>query len=919
MMKKIATFVIALSILPSAALADFSVSGNSEPIELSVEQIERKAMVKSGANYTPIDLRPYANRAFSDETAGDHKGGWSDQGSINDMRQFNEFGSVKYHEVPFDIIPEGTNNNCSVMGLRGQNDDALPTKIEIPVNNTAAGMYVLHSAPYGSTDKLCGRYSFAYTDGSSAYIDIISKRHINDFWGSTDADHARVAWVGDNTYASQNASRIHFTMLALNNPHPEKTIKNLVFETEGTGAYIMIIAVTLTDLGPYLPMDSSLLLNPIDSYWREADKRNVDSVTGSPIDVSYLLDAPAGKHGKIKTHGDGFVFEDGTKAKFWGTNLIGKACFPDKEEAEKIALTLSQNGINMVRMTELDFDGSDNIFADSESTLELDSEQMDKLCYLISCLKDKGIYTYLTITSKRVAKLADGITEAEDTADGYKIEGFFEEKLIELQKDYMKKLLTWKNPYTDCTLAEDGAVTMLEFMDSNSMFETVARFGSDFNIGSEQYQKAIDVKYNEFIKGLYKSDENLRKSWGSDYNFINNKGLGELSFYSGWANSIYSEKHKLAISQFLLHLSEKYYSDMKSYCDALGFKGVCTMSSNVINKFNYGDAFAARSNDFVSRQAVNAYNVKPTVEPPIMFDQDLGYTDELLRARIAGKPFMVSAWGTTYASPFSGDSVLAMAAISAQQGWSACQYAFLNGGSLSDEGINDVISIANDVSRMGLMPAAAIMFYSMDELESKYTKSISMEETIGKLPFSNMNFTHLFDRKTGIDFAAHTDNGYVKKGDNKYKNKNFVYDISDNVYGVRNDTTEGFVGAMNLYETQKHLDAEVDNSLSAVVLSALNGKTLDTAGRFLFTTVSRTRHKGMEMDNLHNILNRGEELVTEPVTGRFTFKVGKCRVYALDFSGQRIMEMPVSFDKNGNTVMSVTRENSAVYYEIVKE
>ena len=174
-------------------------------------------------------------------------------------------------------------------------------------------------------------------------------------------------------------------------------------------------------------------------------------------------------------------------------------------------------------MTELDFDGSDNIFADSESTLDLDSEQMDKLCYLISCLKDKGIYTYLTITSKRVSKLADGITEAEDTADGYKVEGFFEEKLIELQKDYMKKLLTWKNPYTDCALAEDGAVAMLEFMDSNSMFETVARFGSDFNIGSEQYQKAIDVKYNEFIKGLYKSDENLRKSWGSDYNFINNK------------------------------------------------------------------------------------------------------------------------------------------------------------------------------------------------------------------------------------------------------------------------------------------------------------------------------------------------------------------------------------------------------------
>ena len=52
-----------------------------------------------------------------------------------------------------------------------------------------------------------------------------------------------------------------------------------------------------------------------------------------PVDISFLFEAekPAGKHGFLKVSGRDFVFEDGTKVKFWGTNFNGAGCFPEHD------------------------------------------------------------------------------------------------------------------------------------------------------------------------------------------------------------------------------------------------------------------------------------------------------------------------------------------------------------------------------------------------------------------------------------------------------------------------------------------------------------------------------------------------------------------------------------------------------------
>lgn len=912
MKKRPIAFFMAVMLMSTPANADFSVFKRSEPIELSVQLLEINALAKMRENkritYTPIDLKPYANRAFADEVAGDREGGWSDQGSANDMREYNLFGKVDFMGIPFEIIPEGTNDNKSVLGLRGQSDLGIPNVVNIPIGMNAAGMYVLHSSPYGSKDKLCGRYRFVYSDGTSAYLDIVSSKHVNDFWGNTDAEFAKCVWVGTNQYASQNNSKIHFTMLAVNNPHPEKKIDRLVLETEGTGAYLMIMGITMTSLGPYTPVE--VCVNPDDSAWKLAEQRDYDASKGTVIDVSYLLDAPAGKHGALKAVGDGFAFADGTKAKFWGTNLVGTANFPEKEDAELLAEALAQNGINLVRMAE-----PDKYLLSKNSTI-LDNNKMDSLCYLIACLKEKGIYTYLTITSKREARETDGIEELEDTSDGYKTEGFFAEKLIAAQKDYISKLLNYTNPYTGQKIGTDPAVCMLEFLDSNSMFEVSSRAGSERGISSKSYQSEINKLFNSFISSRYSDDYALKSEWKKEYDFTNGKGLGYLEFYPEYESSLFSLKHKEDTVEFMMKLHKNFYNEMNSYVKSLGFKGVTTASSNTVNVMSYGDAMASAAYDFSAKTVQGAYTPAVAEEKPMVSDPEMGYMSKLIKARPYKKPYMVSGWGTSLASSFSGESVIATAAVAAQQGWSACQYSFLSNSSLGeDTPTGDITSIANDTSRLGLMPAAALLYRSLDELRKEYCFDISTNNMLGVKDFENNSSRHLFDGKVGTRFSETTTVEAFDSKVNRYRNDNFVFDPTDGIYAVRSASTEAVAGNLSSTENQKHIDIYADNVLCAVVLSAVGGKNIDNADKLLLTTVARTRNRGATVDRWFNILG-GDELVTEPVTGRFTLKLGECKVYALDFSGRRICEIPTMKDKNGNLTFEVNADNSATYYEI---
>src|ERR1700722_19041071 len=72
----------------------------------------------------------------------------------------------------------------------------------------------------------------------------------------------------------------------------------------------------------------------------------------SPVDVSFLLDAPAGKHGFIQISNGHLATGEGQRIRLWGVNITdwskGSRQIPSREDAPLWAATLARFGVNCV-------------------------------------------------------------------------------------------------------------------------------------------------------------------------------------------------------------------------------------------------------------------------------------------------------------------------------------------------------------------------------------------------------------------------------------------------------------------------------------------------------------------------------------------------------------------------------------------
>lgn len=202
-------------------------------------------------------------------------------------------------------------------------------------------------------------------------------------------------------------------------------------------------------------------------------------------DMSALLDAPAGKYGFLQTTSDGhFKFENSNEnIRFVGVVNVAVANFPTKEQAKILAARMAKFGINLVRIHLMDVEGNYGLFQNSsQNTLQISADRLDKMDYFIKCMKDKGIYFNFCIHAGRVYKTGDGI-DSPVKNDQSKYITLFNQKFIELQKDFAKKIIGHVNPYTKATYADDPAMATIELTNENSMFNGWLGWQGDFIFG----------------------------------------------------------------------------------------------------------------------------------------------------------------------------------------------------------------------------------------------------------------------------------------------------------------------------------------------------------------------------------------------------------------------------------------------------
>jgi len=103
-------------------------------------------------------------------------------------------------------------------------------------------------------------------------------------------------------------------------------------------------------------------------------------------------------------------------------------------------------------------------------TRTLDPQALERLDCFVAELKQRGIYSDLNLNVYRTYKPGDGVRESEALGIG-KGATYFDERLIELQREYARQLLTHTNAFTGLAYRDEPAVALIEFVNENSLVE----------------------------------------------------------------------------------------------------------------------------------------------------------------------------------------------------------------------------------------------------------------------------------------------------------------------------------------------------------------------------------------------------------------------------------------------------------------
>lgn len=303
-----------------------------------------------------------------------------------------------------------------------------------------------------------------------------------------------------------------------------------------------------------------------------------EDVADCAIDLSFLLDKPAGKDGFITVQDGHFVTPTGKRLRFWGVNFSSRGGLPPKEHAPIIADRLARLGVNCVRFHFFDRLAPDGIIdAARDDTRQFDPSRLDQLDFFIAQLKERGIYSDVNLNVARTYKSGDGVKD-------YQLLGFakaltyFDPRLLELQREYAQKLLTHRNPYTGNEYRHEPAVALIEFVNENSLIEAwmdgrLRGTNTQRNPGTwtdipASYAEDLTRLYNDWLKKNV--DSATLEAIAQEAGVEPGQAIPRLKpdeFNKASAQRFHTE------ARFYMEIEREYFTKMKSFLrDEIGVK-----------------------------------------------------------------------------------------------------------------------------------------------------------------------------------------------------------------------------------------------------------------------------------------------------------------------------------------------------------
>jgi len=410
----------------------------------------------------------------------------------------------------------------------------------------------------------------------------------------------------------------------------------------------------------------------------------------APVDLSFLnaQDRPAGRRGPVKARGELLVFEDGSPARFWGTNLAAAALFETPRELVPTqARRLAQLGYNLIRIHHHDAQWiRTNVFGTkAETTRQLDPKALDRIDWWIKCLKDEGIYIWLDLHASRQLRDGDGISQGFDEIErrskgSIKGWNYLNPDVTLRMREFQKQYLSHLNPYTRLTLKDDPAVIGILITNENDLTH---HYGNHFlpNKNTPVHRAWFSSEAQAFARATGLPGRTIEHTWKP----------GPSKYF---LNELEHRFNRVMISD-LRSLGVAAPISTTSYWGKQGLYALPALTDgDVIDVHSYGVSEALSSDP---RHQAN-------------------FISWIAAAQVQGMPLSITEWNVPHPEIDRFTSPLYVASIAALQGWDApmlynySQLPLRPPGSQEWTRRVDKWSTAQDPALTGVMPAAAVAF-----------------------------------------------------------------------------------------------------------------------------------------------------------------------------------------------------------------
>ena len=214
-----------------------------------------------------------------------------------------------------------------------------------------------------------------------------------------------------------------------------------------------------------------------------------------------------------------FYFEDGVRAKFlglmWLQDQIPRIMKPQRNWRN----VLRAWGVNVIRLHAADAPISEEprswssckeaplLDYEKGNGREFHPEGLDRFDYFVAKLKERGIYLHIDLIVARDFVEGDGLDYPGNAGSCIKRFPMYNKRMIELQKEYARKILCHVNPYTGLALIDDPAVITVQINNEDSAIKGTME--TDQREEMQPYRDEVQNRFNSFLLMKYGTRERL--------------------------------------------------------------------------------------------------------------------------------------------------------------------------------------------------------------------------------------------------------------------------------------------------------------------------------------------------------------------------------------------------------------------------